>query len=83
MLYNILTDDKSEVWLLDAVTEGLSAKKSTRLLKTIMMRAQGRLVLISLPFAVGINTFDRILALKKGSILFDGPPSEWQLEKEA
>ncbi len=78
ILYSILTDPVASVWLLDGVTEGLSRKKARRLLQAIVQEGEGRTVVVGLPYDVGLDAFDRVLALRKGRLRFDGTVEEWQ-----
>lgn len=78
MLYGILQDLSSSMWILDGVTEGLSRKRARRILSTIVDRAGARTVIVSLPYSIGLEQFDRVLALRKGRLKFDGTPANWR-----
>ncbi len=73
----LLTDDSS-IWVLDSVLDGVSRKKAERRLDEILLRAAGRPVVISMGRAVALDRFQRILALRRGRITFDGTPAEWR-----
>ena len=81
VLYNILSESDSSTWILDAPTEDLSLKKTSRRISIILSRAGNRTVIASLPFAKGLEGFDRVLVLRKGRIAFDGTVEKWSLQR--
>ncbi len=85
-LGGILLSDTSQVWLLDNPLAGLSGKKARLCLDEILKRADGRLLVLALPGTRHIKYFERVIYMRKGRVLFDGPPlglEEWKLKESA
>ena len=68
-------------WVMDGPFDGLSVRRSRRCLATILAKAGPRTVVISLARPVGLERFDRVIALRDGKIWFDGSPQEWNERK--
>ncbi len=62
------------VWLLDDPFLGLSKAKAERRLGEVLARADGRLLVVAMSRPVGLERFHRVLELRKGRCVFDGPP---------
>jgi ABC-type multidrug transport system fused ATPase/permease subunit len=79
----LLLSDPCAIWILDGVLEGLPRKRARRRLDEILERAEGRTLVLSMSHAIGLRRFDRVLALRRGRIAFDGTPAEWKSRGEA
>lgn len=77
MIYNLIADLDSQVWILDSVTEGLSKKRASRLMDLLFERSGDRLLVASLPYANDLQRFDRIVLMKRGRIAFNGSYEKW------
>jgi len=64
-------------WILDGALELASSKKARARLGEILRRAGGRTVVVSCYRALEPERFDRIVALRRGRVAFDGTPEEW------
>jgi subfamily B ATP-binding cassette protein MsbA len=68
----------ASVWLLDDPLEGQSDKDAQRRLAEILARGAGRTIVVAFSRLVGLEQFDRVWALQKGRLVFDGTPAEWE-----
>ena len=65
------------VWILDNPVDSRRTRDRTRL-STILDRAEGRTVVVSLRQPVLIERFTRVVSLSNGKIAFDGSPEKWE-----
>ncbi len=82
VLFNILTDQASTLWILDAPLEGLSEKKALKRLETILDYAGDRTLMLSLSYPLVPDRFEHILVMKDLKPVFDGPPASWRAWKQ-
>ena len=67
----------STILLLDDFLDGLSKGKARDLLQLIFEARFGATLVVTSCRPVSIELFDRIIELKKGTVTFNGLPSEW------
>ncbi|HEU5055459.1 MAG TPA: ABC transporter ATP-binding protein [Kofleriaceae bacterium] len=66
------------LWLLDALDEGLGTREAVGRLDAILARAGGRTVIAAFVRLRAPDRFGRVIALKRGQVVFDGTPAAWQ-----
>lgn len=71
------------VCLLDAPVHHFKHSARERVIEAALAAGVGRTVVITLGEPVALHRFDRVVELKKGRIVFDGPPSDWALRRQA
>lgn len=81
-LAELLIASKCPVWVLETPLEGLGKLARERCLETILRRSVGRLLVLSSSSSKGAEFFSRVVAMRKGSIVFDGSVSEWTTLKD-
>ena len=67
----------AEVWVLDNPVDSRRVRDRARL-ETILDRADGRTVVVSLRQPVLVERFARVISMSNGKIAFDGSPQQWQ-----
>ncbi len=65
------------VLLLDDAAGALSEEHAARLVKRVLRGCAGRTVVMTLTRPAEVGEFDRVIELKKGRVVFDGPPLMW------
>jgi ABC-type multidrug transport system fused ATPase/permease subunit len=66
------------LWLLDALDEGVGSKEGVQRLDAILARAGKRTVVAAFVRLRAPDRFGRVIALKRGSVVFDGSPDAWR-----
>ena len=75
-LASLLRTDAS-LWLLDEPTAGMPAERAVDLVHALLGAAAGRTLVMATTVPLAPASFDRVLELRRGELLFDGPPDEW------
>jgi ABC-type multidrug transport system fused ATPase/permease subunit len=65
------------VWVLDNPVDSRRSRDRERL-STILDRAEGRTIVVSLRQPVLVDRFTRVISMSNGKIAFDGPPEQWE-----
>jgi ABC-type transport system involved in cytochrome bd biosynthesis fused ATPase/permease subunit len=76
-LSKLLLGGGGGAWVLDGVLEGASKKVARARLAEILRLAAARTVAVSALAAFEPEQFDRVIALRRGRVAFDGTPDEW------
>jgi ABC-type multidrug transport system fused ATPase/permease subunit len=66
------------VLFLDEPAEGVSSGSGTKAVEAALGHARGRTVIAAFRKPVAVEGFDRVIALKKGKVVFDGVPGDWK-----
>ena len=69
------------VWVLDNPVDSRRTRDRERL-STILDRAEGRTIVVSLRQPVLVDRLSRVISMSNGKIAFDGPPEQWQAWRE-
>ena len=75
-LASLLRADAS-LWLVDEPTAGMRDDRAAELLDGLLVAAAGRTLVVAATVPPAPASFDRVLELRGGELLFDGPPDEW------
>lgn len=67
----------ASVLLLDDPVCSLSVRSGSRAILEMIRVARGRTLLVTFTRGIELQSFDRVIELKKGRIVFDGPPALW------
>jgi ABC-type multidrug transport system fused ATPase/permease subunit len=83
VLARLVLSNPCSLWVLDGAVEGLSRRRAERRIDAIVERAAGRALVMSMSHATGSDRFDRIIGLRRGRVVFDGPPAAWKTRERA
>ncbi len=77
-LAGILLAGEASVWILDSPLDGRGRHKARQELQEIFQRVAGRTLVVALSQSIDLDRFQRVVALRRGRIRFDGTPLEWK-----
>ena len=80
-LAGILLSGQRRVWVLDAPLDGRGRRQAQRALDEIIERTGDRTLVVALSQSIGLDRFDRVLALREGRVRFDGTPAQWKTRR--
>lgn len=80
-LAGLIRGDAS-VLLLDDPTGGLGKREARKLLRVIFSANQNATVIVALARPVSLKSFDQVVELRRGRVVFNGTPTAWLVRTE-